>query len=144
MFKKLLPALNLRLLILLLAFSAATSTLIGSFYSTYQVQKEQLTSFTLKSNLPMHKKLASTTDNFLESALQQLAYSAKVIEHATDDIKLLNNEAIRLNHQTNSFNSVVINIDGIIAATSPRFERIIGKPINSPGALEALKEKRAH
>lgn len=127
---------------MLLAFSAATSTLIGSFYSTYQVQKEQLTAFTLKSNLAYAQKLASTTDNFLESALQQLAYSAKVIEYATDNIKQLNNEAIRLNHQTNSFNSVVINIDGIIAATSPRFERIIGKPINSPGALEALKEKR--
>lgn len=142
MIQKLLPALNLRLLILLLALSAALSTLVGSFYSTYQVQKQQLTDFTLTSNLAYAQKLASTTDKFLESAAQQLAYSAKVIEHATDDLSLLNNEAIRLHQQTNSFNSVVININGTIAATSPRFETIIGKAINSPGAIEALKEKR--
>ncbi len=77
---KLLPALNLRFLILLLALSAALSTLVGSFYSTYQVQKEQLTSYTLKSNLAYAQKLASATDNFLKSALQQLEYSAKIIE----------------------------------------------------------------
>jgi hypothetical protein len=96
--KKLLPALNLRTLILLLAFSTAMSTLIGSFYSTYQVQKEQLTAFTLRSNLAYAQKLASATDNFLESALQQLAYSANVIEHQTDDLQLLNSEVTRLNH----------------------------------------------
>ncbi|KKM26461.1 hypothetical protein LCGC14_1584560, partial [marine sediment metagenome] len=117
---KLLPALNLRLLILLLALSAALSTLVGSFYSTYQVQKEQLTSYTLKSNLAYAQKLASTTDNFLKSALQQLEYSAKIIEQSPNNSKLLNDEAIRLNQQTDSFNSVVINVHGVIAATSPR------------------------
>tara|TARA_B110000211_G_scaffold162171_1_gene183355 strand:+ start:318 stop:1916 length:1599 start_codon:yes stop_codon:yes gene_type:complete len=140
--KKLLPALNLRFLILLLAFSAAMSTLVGSFYSTYQVQKEQLTKLTLRSNLAYAQKLASATDNFLESALQQLAYSANVIEHQTDDLQLLNSEVTRLNLQTNSFNSVVVNINGIIAVTSPQLTKIIGQPINSPGAIEALNEKR--
>lgn len=140
--KKLLPALNLRFLILLLAFSAAMSTLVGSFYSTYQVQKEQLTTYTLNSNLAYAQKLASATDNFLKAALQQLAYSAKVIEQSASDSKLLSKEVIRLNHQTDSFNSVVINVHGVIAATSPLLEKIIGKAINSPGAIEALKEKR--
>ncbi|WP_369619826.1 sensor domain-containing diguanylate cyclase [Pseudoalteromonas distincta] len=142
MIKKLLPALNLRFLILLLAFSAALSTLIGSFYSIYQVQKEQLTSHTLKSNLAYAQKLASATDNFLKAALQQLEYSAKIIEQSPNDVQLLNKEAIRLNLQTDSFNSVVINIHGVISATSPHLEKIIDKPINSPGALEALKEQR--
>ena len=142
MIKKLLPALNLRTLILLLAFSTAMSTLIGSFYSTYQVQKEQLTAFTLRSNLAYAQKLASATDNFLESALQQLAYSANVIEHQTDDLQLLNSEVTRLNLQTKSFNSVVVNVNGILAATSPHFATIIGQPINTPGAIEATNEKR--
>jgi hypothetical protein len=75
--KKLLTALNLRFLILLLAITASISTLVSSFYSTYQVQKEQLTAYTLKSNYAYANKLASATDNFLESAMQQLAYSAK-------------------------------------------------------------------
>ncbi|MEL0655480.1 sensor domain-containing diguanylate cyclase [Pseudoalteromonas issachenkonii] len=127
---------------MLLAFSAALSTLVGSFYSTYQVQKEQLTSYTLKSNLAYAQKLASTTDNFLKSAFQQLEYSAKIIEQSPNNSQLLNDEAIRLNLQTDSFNSVVINLHGVVAATSPRLESIIGQQIQSPGAIEALKEKR--
>jgi len=63
---KLFPVLNLRLLIVLLAFSAALATLISSFHSTYQVQKEQLVSHTLESNFAYANKLASATDNFLE------------------------------------------------------------------------------
>jgi len=140
--KKLLPALNLRFLILLLALSAAVSTLVGSFYSTYQVQKEQLTALTLRSNLAYAQKLASATDNFLESALQQLAYSASVIKHQTNDLQLLNKEVTRLNLQTNSFNSVVVNINGTIVVTSPQLPEIIGQSINSPGSTEASIKKR--
>lgn len=139
---KLLPALNLRLLILLLAFSASLSTLVSSFYSTYQVQKEQLMNYTLKSNYAYANKLASATDNFLEAAMQQLTYSAKIIEQEINNEKLLKEEVTRLNLQTNSFNSVVINKNGIIAATSPVLPQIMEQTISSPGAIQALKEKR--
>ena len=139
---KLLPALNLRLLILLLAFSASLSTLVSSFYSTYQVQKKQLMNYTLKSNYAYANKLASATDNFLEAAMQQLTYSAKIIEQEINNEKLLKEEVTRLNLQTNSFNSVVINKNGIIAATSPVLPQIMEQTISSQGAIQALKEKR--
>lgn len=139
---KLFPVLNLRLLIVLLAFSAALATLISSFHSTYQVQKEQLISHTLKSNFAYANKLASATDNFLESAKQQLAYSANKIEQNINNAALLQEEVTRLNLQTNSFNSVVISKNGIINATSPYLPEIIGKSISSPGATQALKEKK--
>ena len=140
--KKLLTALNLRFLILLLAITASISTLVSSFYSTYQVQKEQLTAYTLKSNYAYANKLASATDNFLESAMQQLAYSAKKIEQRVDDEDLLNQESARLHLQTNSFNSVVINKHSVVVATSPKFPQLIGESIHSPGAVQALQEKR--
>lgn len=140
--KKLLTALNLRFLILLLAITASISTLVSSFYSTYQVQKEQLTAYTLKSNYAYANKLASATDNFLESAMQQLAYSAKKIEQRVDGEDLLNQEATRLHLQTNSFNSVVINKHSVVVATSPKFPQLIGESIHSPGAVQALQEKR--
>ena len=139
---KLFPVLNLRLLIVLLAFSAALATLISSFHSTYQVQKEQLISHTLKSNFAYANKLASATDNFLESAKQQLAYSANKIEQNINNAALLQEEVTRLNLQTNSFNSVVISKNGVINATSPYLPEIIGKSISSPGATQALKEKK--
>ncbi len=139
---KLFPVLNLRLLIVLLAFSASLATLISSFYSTYQVQKEQLINHTLKSNYAYANKLASATDNFLESAKQQLAYSANKIEQNINDASLLQEEVTRLNLQTNSFNSVVINKNGIIHVTSPYLPEIIGKSISSPGSSQALKEKK--
>ena len=139
---KLFPVLNLRLLIVLLAFSASLATLISSFYSTYQVQKEQLINHTLKSNYAYANKLASATDNFLESAKQQLAYSANKIEQNINDASLLQEEVTRLNLQTNSFNSVAINKNGIIHVTSPYLPEIIGKSISSPGSSQALKEKK--
>jgi len=139
---KLLAALNLRFLILLLALTASLSALISGFYSTYQVQKEQLMSYTLKSNYAYASKLASTTDNFLESAIQQIAYSAKIIEKKIEDDNLLNQEVTRLNLQTNSFNSVVINKGGIVVATSPELPELINQPLSSPGALQAMHEKR--
>lgn len=139
---KLFPVLNLRLLIVMLAFSASLATLISSFYSTYQVQKEQLINHTLKSNYAYANKLASATDNFLESAKQQLAYSAKKIEQNINNASLLQEEVTRLNLQTNSFNSVVVNKNGIMNVTSPYLPEIIGKSISSPGSSQALKEKK--
>lgn len=139
---RLLPALNLRLLILLLALTASLSTLVSGFYSTYQVQKEQLINYTLKSNYAYARKLASATDSFLEAAMQQVAYSAKIVEQQIEDDNLLKQEVIRLNLQTNSFNSVVINKGGIVVATSPELPELINQPISSTGALQAAKEKR--
>ncbi|SJN36043.1 diguanylate cyclase (GGDEF domain) [Pseudoalteromonas sp. JB197] len=126
----------------MLVLLAALSTLVSSLYSTYQVQKEQLMSNTLKSNFAYANKLASATNNFLESAMQQLAYSAKKIEQNIDDNTLLQAEVTRLNRQTNSFNSVIINKYGIISATSPELPLIIDQPLSSPGATQAFKERR--
>jgi diguanylate cyclase (GGDEF)-like protein len=117
-------------------------TLVSSFYSTYQVQKEQLMSHTLKSNAAYANKLASVTNNFLKSAVQQLDYSTKKIEQNIDNTYVLQEEVTRLNLQTNSFNSVVINKRGVTVATSPHLPQIINQPISSPGALQALEEKR--
>jgi len=139
---KLFAALNLRSLILILALTTSLSTLVSSFYSTYQVQKEQLISYTLKSNYAYASKLASATDSFLQTAIQQIAYSAKIVEHRIEDNDLLKQEVTRLNLQTNSFNSVVINKGGITVATSPELPEIVDQLALSPGALQALKEKR--
>lgn len=133
---------KLRQLILFLAFSAVVIALVSSFYLTYQVQKEQLINYTLKNNSAYANKLASATNNFLKSALQQLAYSAKVIEADLDNNALLNAESQRLHLQTNSFNSVVINKNGITVATSPHLPKVLGVASSSEGAQQALVKQQ--
>ena len=125
-----------------LALSAVVIALGSSFYLTYQVQKEQLINYTLKSNYAYANKLASATNNFLESALQQLAYSAKIIEADLDNNVLLEKEVKRLHLQTNSFNSVVINKNGITVATSPYLPNVLGVTSSSIGAQQALAKKQ--
>jgi diguanylate cyclase (GGDEF)-like protein len=136
------PYINIKRLILFLAFSASICTLINSFYSTYQVQKTQIRDYTLKANYAYAKKLASATDDFLQLAQQQLAYSASVIEQDINNQQRQQEEAKRLNLQTNSFNSVVINIKKIITATSPVFESIIGQKLDSVASNDAYNAKK--
>ncbi|OOV88041.1 sensor domain-containing diguanylate cyclase [Oceanospirillum linum] len=134
--------LTLKRLILLLALSSATVTLLNSFYASYQVQKEQLIQHELDSNFAYATKLAATTNNFLRSAQQQLAYAAGELQYRMDDHNYLLRQADRLRLQTDSFNSVVITgADGTVLATSPNTLEIIGEKLRSEGAIEALKKQ---
>ncbi|WP_409311233.1 diguanylate cyclase [Pectobacterium sp. B1J-3] len=143
MFFNLLNHLGLRRLILLLAVMSALVTLANSFYASYRVQRQLLVDNTLEANRVYATKLASMTEVFFKSTLQQLTYSASVIATQMDDTDRLIEEADRVRLQTNSFNSVAIaDVHGIVKATSPDTLQLIGKKITTPGALEALKEKR--
>ena len=73
MLNSLRTGLNLHRLILLLAFSATLITFLNSYYSSYQVQKQQLINETLNNHKAYAAKLVSATDNFLLAAQQQLA-----------------------------------------------------------------------
>jgi diguanylate cyclase (GGDEF)-like protein len=135
--------LNLKRLILFLACSAAIITLINGFYSSYQVQRDELIKHNLEVNHAYATKLVSATENFLKDAQQQLNYSAQLIESRINDNDYLTQEADRLRLQTNSFNSVVItDAQGLVLSTSPNTLQVIGKTLNSLGAKEALSERR--
>src|SRR5690606_840874 len=72
-----------------------------------------------------------------------LAYSARLLAENFEDADLLIAEADRLRLQTNSFNSVVfVDASGKVVATSPDTLSILGKKLDSPGAIEALKMRR--
>lgn len=132
--------LNLKTLIVLLAFLVAVITLINGFYATYEVQKNQLIKQTLDTNHAYAQKLAASTDNFIIAAHQQLAYSASVIAADIDNHSLLMSEAERLRTQTNSFNSIIITSkNGVVLATSPSTQNLVGQKISSAGALESLQ-----
>lgn len=135
--------LNLKNLIIILAFFVAFITLTNGFYANYQVQRNQLIKHSLETNHSYAQKLAAATDNFINAAHQQLAYTAKIIEKDLNNQVLLTAEAERLNLQTASFNSVmIVNNEGVALISSPSTLDIVGSKLLAVGALESLKAKK--
>jgi diguanylate cyclase (GGDEF)-like protein len=136
--------LKLNRLILLLALTATILTFVNSFYSNYEVQKEQLITQRISVNQAYAHKLADTTEVFLNLSRQQLAYSANGLGTKMHDKTFLAREANRLKYQTDSFNSVVIsNAAGMTQAASPETLGLVGKQLKSAGSREAIEEKRS-
>ncbi len=134
---------DLRRLILILAVMSAFVTLANSFYASYRVQRQLLIDNTLEENRVYATKLAASTEQFLKSMQKQLAYSSVIAARNFDDPAVLQSETARLKYQTDSFNSVVLtNAQGRILATSPDSLQLVGHILKTPGALEALKERR--
>ncbi|WP_348708879.1 sensor domain-containing diguanylate cyclase [uncultured Pseudoalteromonas sp.] len=139
MLKCLSKGLNLRRLILLLAFSATLITFLNSYYSSYQVQKQQLIDKTLNNHKAYAAKLVSATDNFLLAAQQQLAYVGKILEDDFNNQGLINSEVDRLRLQTNSFNStIIVNAQGDILGVSPKSLKLQNRKVDSFGTKAAL------
>ena len=133
---------DLRRLILILAILSALITLANSFYASYRVQRQLLIDSTLESNRVYATKLAATADHFLNDSWQQLGYSAQQLGANFASGEVLETEATRLRRQTNSFNSVaIVGADGVVLASSPDLH-IQGRRLDTPGALEALRERR--
>ena len=98
--------LDLRRLILLLAFASAAVTLVNGLHASYQVQRQLLIDQTLESNHVYATKLARSTENFLRSAQQQFAFSADELAANLDEPLILQQAIDRLRNQTDSFNSI--------------------------------------
>ncbi|MGV8841886.1 MAG: diguanylate cyclase [Pseudomonas sp.] len=134
---------DLRRLILLLAIISVLITLAGSFYASYRVQRQLLIDNTLESNRAYAAKLANSTEAFLQSAQQQLAYSAGLLTERFENQAMLTAEVERLRLQTNSFNSVLItDALGWVRAVSPDTLPVMDRPLDSFGARQALREQR--
>lgn len=139
------PALrmNLRRLIVLVAFASAVVSLVNTFYASYWVQRQLLIDTTLEANHAYARKLASTAEDFLQSARQQLAYSAANLHSRMDDDAWLSDEVQRLRLQTNSFNSVlIVNSLGKVLGVSPEALALKHRQLDSLGAAQALSERR--
>ena len=99
------PRLNLGKLILALALLSAIIALANTLLASYRVQRDQLVGNTLEANRVYATKLAETTQNFLLAAQQELAYAATRLGQSDLDRVQAQDEASRLQLQTNSFNS---------------------------------------
>jgi len=137
--------LNLGKLILALALLSALVALANTLHASYRVQREQLIGTTLESNRVYASKLAESTQNFVLSAQQQLAYAATGLGQRAHTRAELEAEAARLQLQTNSFNSVlIVDPAGTVLATSPLSLALQGVVLNSQGNSEALKRREPY
>jgi len=137
------PRLNLGKLILALALLSAIIALANTLLASYRVQRDQLVGNTLEANRVYASKLAETTQNFLLSAQQQLAYSATRLGEADMDPRQAQGEASRLQLQSSSFNSsLVVDADGLVIATSPQTLQLQGEILHSAGNNAALASRQ--
>src|SRR5690606_10479917 len=131
--------LNLRQLIVFLSVAGILVTLANSLYAIYQVQRNELISNALNSNLAYANKLAEISDAFLRSARKQLAYSTTLLPDLLNDEQALDQETSRLLSQANAFNAVVVvNADGVIVSAAPATLAIEGVKLGTANAMQSL------
>lgn len=130
---------DLRRLIVVLTVCSAAIPFAHTFYASYAVQREQLVANALESNYAYATKLAKSTDDFLQAALQQLAFTAGLLSQHMGDAQALGDEATRLRLQTQSFNSVTIHdAAGRVLATSPENLLLKGQVLRSDAVRQAI------
>ncbi|MFG0927584.1 diguanylate cyclase [Pseudomonas sp. CJQ_8] len=136
--------LDLRTLILVLCALTAVVMLCASYFASYRVQRQLLIDNALEANRVYARKLASITDTFIGNALQQLMFSAGVQSRQLSDTAALQVETDRVLGQSMAFNSTfVIDANGVLLAVSPApLRHLLGTHVQSPGAQEALHERR--
>lgn len=133
---------NLRGLVLALTVFSAIAATANALYASYRLQREQLIANTLESNRVYAAKLAESAGGFLKAAQRQLGYSARHIAAHMDSPGLLAAEVLRVQEQSENFNSVgVVGADGLILATTQNFRSFLGTRVDSPGSRAALQAR---
>ena len=97
---------NLRGLVLALTVFSALAATANALYASYRLQREQLIANTLESNRVYAAKLAESAGYFLKAAQRQLNYSARQIADHMDAPDQLAAEVLRVQEQSDNFNSV--------------------------------------
>ncbi|WEK29156.1 MAG: sensor domain-containing diguanylate cyclase [Candidatus Pseudomonas phytovorans] len=136
--------LDLRTLILVLCALTALVMLCASYFASYRVQRQLLIDHALEANRVYAMKLASITETFIGNAQQQLNFSAGVQGRQLSDAAALQMETDRVLRQSMAFNSTfVMDANGVLLAVSPApLRHLVGTLVHSPGAQEALHERR--
>ncbi|MEL7631137.1 PDC sensor domain-containing protein [Pectobacterium aroidearum] len=134
---------NLRSLILSLAIISMLITLTNAYIAVYNVQKKLITDQILNSNLNYSSKLAATTESFLSSAQQELAYSATSIADSFSDDAALLEKSEQTYHMSQSFNSIfVADTQNQIHAVYPTSLNLKGSTLTSEASKLALVEQK--
>lgn len=137
--------LDLKRLVLILAFFGVLLTLGNALFAVYKVQKDLIVSDTLETNRVYASKIANVTDLFLGSVLTQLEYSSESLKDSYDKSDTLQAELERLLNQTNSFNATIfVDKLGKVRAVSPSSLNLVNTHIRDEKALEPLTRQQTY
>jgi diguanylate cyclase (GGDEF)-like protein len=136
--KRILRRINLQGLILSLGVIAIAVALSNSFYASYRVQRDILTSNTLESNRAYAVKTAIMADVTMADASRALAFTALALSESGASLLNIQHEIERLQLQSHMFNSTVfMSPERLVMATSPLNLGLTGKQLDSAASLRA-------
>lgn len=137
--------LDLKRLVLILAFFGVLLTLGNALFAVYKVQKDLIVNDTLDANRVYASKIANVTDLFLGSVLSQLEYTSESLKNNHDDSTVLQVELARLLKQTDSFNATIfVDKNGKVRAVSPSSLNLVNTYIEGEKALEPLTRQQTY
>ncbi|UDM39708.1 sensor domain-containing diguanylate cyclase (plasmid) [Acinetobacter haemolyticus] len=138
--------LNLRKLILISTILSVSCLFIVSVFILNYVIKDQLIQNSLLVNVKYASKVANSADQHFDDMLKELKYSAELLGQDFSNPQLIQEEAKRLKHQSNKFNSVlVVDKQSRVISFAPRSlnlsPHILYKTV---GITESLKHKSTY
>ncbi|MBJ3814924.1 GGDEF domain-containing protein [Shimwellia pseudoproteus] len=130
---------GLRSLILIFSLLVMLLTLLNCFYSAWHVQQNVLVSNELAKNRAYAERVASSISLYFRVSMDQLAYSANILENKFDNPKAITNELERIQQQDSGFDSVtLVDASGRVIGTYPENISINGKIIDTEGVQQSL------
>lgn len=134
---------NLQGLILWLSVVAITFALLISFYASYRVQRDILTSNTLESHRAYAVKIAAMADITMQDAARALAFGAMALSENGGTPAKIRDEVERLHQQSHTFNSMgFLNRDKVVVSTSPVSLGLAGQRIDTPATQNAVAARQ--
>lgn len=134
---------NLQSLILWLSVVAIIFALLNSFYASYRVQRDILTSNTLESHRAYAVKIAAMADVTMQDAARALAFGAMSLSESGTTPAKIHDEVERLQLQSHTFNSTgFINPDKVVVFTSPISLGLAGQRIDTPATQSAVTARQ--
>lgn len=138
--------LNLRKLILISTILSVSCLFIVSVFILNYVIKDQLIQNSLLVNVKYASKVANSADQHFDDMLKELKYSAELLGQDFSNPQLIQEEAKRLKHQSNKFNSVLgVDKQSRVISFAPQSlnlsPHILYKTV---GITESLKNKSTY
>lgn len=135
---------HLRLLLTSLTAGGVIITCMLMIGALFLFQKKYIEESLLSDNIAYAQKLADTTDRYLKTAQQELAWSASQI-NTLDDVVQLASESERLRLQSDFFNTVVVvNRNAVVTATSPQSLKLVGVRLKPVASLQSIDMEKPY
>lgn len=138
--------LNLRKLILISTILSVSGLFVVSIFILNYVIKQQLIQNSLSIHEKYAEKIATSANQHFADMLQELDYSARLLEKNFYNTQLRKEEVLRLKNQSNNFNSVLLvgQNKHILAYAPSSLDFNFGQAYNSLGIVESTEKKKTY